>query len=304
VGNHRHKKHKTVRGTKNQKRPSASYYYKVLGKPVGYKISYRPRKGGKMIKFFLQLRKNGSPYWKALTRLPKKTKKEKKGGGGSRDRGASPGPRRREGEIREREIRERRDRARDDRDLSDMTMNEAIGEWLDEWRVLNRKGAEQLISSCEEEGKKNGLGQSPKSVEECIRYLNLGGERGDLIDEFYTWLKEERNVVYNDKAECMYDDDGPGATIRRLAALGRDDGAQPLTLEEQAAALGVRGDICASCSEDELRLLIEEAKEKEYLENWRIHNPFTWIRRAGGGQKKKSPRLTKKSRKGRKGGGK
>ncbi len=72
------KKHKTVRGTKNQKRPSASYYYKVLGKPVGYKTSYRPRKGGKMIKYSLQLRKNGSPYWKALTHLPKKTKKKTK----------------------------------------------------------------------------------------------------------------------------------------------------------------------------------------------------------------------------------
>jgi hypothetical protein len=77
-----HKKHKTVRGTKNQKRPSASYYYNVLGKPVGYKTSYRPRKGGKMIQYSLQLRKNGSPYWKALTSLPKKTKRKnyKRGG--------------------------------------------------------------------------------------------------------------------------------------------------------------------------------------------------------------------------------
>ena len=83
-GNHHHKKHKTVRGTKNQKRPSASYYYKVLGKSVGYKTSYRPRKGGKMIKYSLQLRKNGSPYWKALTRLPKKTKKKKSQRGGAK----------------------------------------------------------------------------------------------------------------------------------------------------------------------------------------------------------------------------
>lgn len=77
-----HKKHKTVRGTKNQKRPSASYYYNVLGKPVGYKTSYRPRKGGKMIQYSLQLRKKGSPYWKALTSLPKKTKRKnyKRGG--------------------------------------------------------------------------------------------------------------------------------------------------------------------------------------------------------------------------------
>ena len=79
------KKHKTVKGAKKQKRPSASYYYKVLDKPVGYKTSYRPRKGGKMIRYSLQLRKNGTPYWKALQKLPKKTykkthKKKQKGG--------------------------------------------------------------------------------------------------------------------------------------------------------------------------------------------------------------------------------
>ena len=84
-GNHHHKsKHKTIRGTKNQKRPSASYYYKVLGKSVGYKTSYRPRKGGKVIKYSLQLRKNKTPYWKALTRLPKKTKKKIRSGGFTR----------------------------------------------------------------------------------------------------------------------------------------------------------------------------------------------------------------------------
>jgi hypothetical protein len=79
-GNHHHtlKKKKTIRGTKNQKRPSASYYYKVLGKPIGYKTSYKPRKGGKVIKYSLQLRKNKTPYWKALTSLPKKTKKKTK----------------------------------------------------------------------------------------------------------------------------------------------------------------------------------------------------------------------------------
>ena len=75
-GNHHQKKHKTVRGTKNQKRPSASYDYKVLGKSVGYKTSYRPRKSGKMIRYSLQLRKNGTPYWKALQKLPKKTYKK------------------------------------------------------------------------------------------------------------------------------------------------------------------------------------------------------------------------------------
>ena len=72
------KKHKTVKGAKKQKRPSASYYYNILGKPVGYKTSYRPRKGGKMIRFSLQLRRNGNPYWKALQKLPKKTHKKKK----------------------------------------------------------------------------------------------------------------------------------------------------------------------------------------------------------------------------------
>ena len=76
-GNHK-SKHKTIRGTKNQKRPSASYYYKVLGKSVGYKTSYRPRKGGKMIKYTLKLRKNGTPYWKAITKIPRKTLKNKR----------------------------------------------------------------------------------------------------------------------------------------------------------------------------------------------------------------------------------
>ena len=74
------KKYKTVKGAKKQKRPSASYYYNVLGKSVGYKTSYRPRKGGKMIKYSLQLRKNGTPYWKALQKLPKTYKKKQNGG--------------------------------------------------------------------------------------------------------------------------------------------------------------------------------------------------------------------------------
>ena len=40
------KKTKVVNGAKVQSRPSASYYYKVLKKPVGFKVSYRPRKAG------------------------------------------------------------------------------------------------------------------------------------------------------------------------------------------------------------------------------------------------------------------
>jgi hypothetical protein len=72
------RKNKTVRGTKTKKRPSASYYYNVLGKKVGYKTSYRPKKGGKIVNFTLQLRKNGTPYWKPVSKQTKKTKKNKK----------------------------------------------------------------------------------------------------------------------------------------------------------------------------------------------------------------------------------
>ena len=68
---------KVVRGAKKQSRPSASHYYNKLRVPVGYKISYRPRKGGKYILHSLQLRKNGTPYWKSLEKLPKKTKRSK-----------------------------------------------------------------------------------------------------------------------------------------------------------------------------------------------------------------------------------
>ena len=64
--------HKIVKGAKYQKRPSASYFYKKLKVPVGYIVEYRPRKGGKMIKHSLQLRKNGSPYWTAEEKLSKK----------------------------------------------------------------------------------------------------------------------------------------------------------------------------------------------------------------------------------------
>ena len=70
---------KVVKGAKYQKRPSASYFYKELNVPVGYIIFYRPRKGGKMIKHSLRLRKNGTPYWKAEEKLPiKKSSKKRK----------------------------------------------------------------------------------------------------------------------------------------------------------------------------------------------------------------------------------
>ena len=69
---------KVVKGTKYQKRPSASYFYKKLKVPVGYIVEYRPRKGGKMIKHSLQLRKNGSPYWKSEEKLPVKPNSKKR----------------------------------------------------------------------------------------------------------------------------------------------------------------------------------------------------------------------------------
>lgn len=67
---------KVVKGAKYQKRPSASYFYKELKVPIGYIVEYRPRKGGKMIKHSLQLRKNGTPYWKAEDKLPVKSSKK------------------------------------------------------------------------------------------------------------------------------------------------------------------------------------------------------------------------------------
>ena len=84
---------KVVRGARFQTRPSASYHYKTLNKPVGYKISYRPRKGGKYILHELALRKNGSPYWKALEKLPKTRKQLRRSRGRSkgRSRGRSKG---------------------------------------------------------------------------------------------------------------------------------------------------------------------------------------------------------------------
>lgn len=66
---------KVVRGAKYQSRPSASYHYNTLNNPVGFQVTYRPRKGGKYILHELALRSNGTPYWKALEALPK-TKKQ------------------------------------------------------------------------------------------------------------------------------------------------------------------------------------------------------------------------------------
>jgi hypothetical protein len=82
--NTKRRSEKIVRGARSQTRPSASYHYHTLNKPVGYKISYRPRKGGKYILHELALRKNGTPFWKALEKLPKKsrTKKNKRSKGG------------------------------------------------------------------------------------------------------------------------------------------------------------------------------------------------------------------------------
>jgi hypothetical protein len=71
------KEEKVVRGARFQSRPSASHYYNTLNHPEGYKISYRPRKGGKYIMHELALRKNGTPFWKALEKLPKRSKKSR-----------------------------------------------------------------------------------------------------------------------------------------------------------------------------------------------------------------------------------
>ena len=69
---------KVVKGAKYQTRPSASYFYNELSVPVGFKVEYRPRKGGKMIKHSLQLRQNGIPYWKAEEKLPIKRSSRKR----------------------------------------------------------------------------------------------------------------------------------------------------------------------------------------------------------------------------------
>ena len=57
-------KDKKVKGSRYTTRPSASHYYNILKMPVGYKITYKLRKGGKNVLHSLQLRKNGVPYWK------------------------------------------------------------------------------------------------------------------------------------------------------------------------------------------------------------------------------------------------
>ena len=80
----RNPEEKVVRGARLQTRPSASHYYNKLNKPVGYKISYRPRKGGKYIMHELALRKNGTPFWKALEKLPKKSRMTRKNTRGKR----------------------------------------------------------------------------------------------------------------------------------------------------------------------------------------------------------------------------
>lgn len=69
---------KVVKGAKYQKRPSASYFYNEMNVPVGFEVEYRPRKGGKMIKHSLQLRKNGTPYWKSEEKLPIKRSSKKR----------------------------------------------------------------------------------------------------------------------------------------------------------------------------------------------------------------------------------
>ena len=69
---------KVVKGAKYQKRPSAAYFYNELNVPVGFEVEYRPRKGGKMIKHSLQLRKNGTPHWKAEEKLPIKKSSKKR----------------------------------------------------------------------------------------------------------------------------------------------------------------------------------------------------------------------------------
>ena len=42
-------RNKVVRGARFQTRPSASHYYRTLNEPVGFQVTYRPRKGGKEI---------------------------------------------------------------------------------------------------------------------------------------------------------------------------------------------------------------------------------------------------------------
>lgn len=67
------RKTKNVKVSGNRKdktRPSASYYYNILKKPIGTKVRYAPHEGlgssGKMYTYTLQVRKNGSPFWKKM----------------------------------------------------------------------------------------------------------------------------------------------------------------------------------------------------------------------------------------------
>jgi len=67
------RKTKNVKVSGNRKdktRPSASYYYNILKKPIGTKVRYAPHEGlggsGKMYTYTLQIRKNGSPFWKKM----------------------------------------------------------------------------------------------------------------------------------------------------------------------------------------------------------------------------------------------
>lgn len=67
------RKTKNVKVSGNRKdktRPSASYYYNILKKPIGTKVRYAPHEGlggsGEMYTYTLQIRKNGSPFWKKI----------------------------------------------------------------------------------------------------------------------------------------------------------------------------------------------------------------------------------------------
>jgi hypothetical protein len=67
------KKVEVIGNRKDKTRPSASYYYNILRKPIGTKVKYAPPStveglgiSGKMYTYTLQVRKNGSPFWKKI----------------------------------------------------------------------------------------------------------------------------------------------------------------------------------------------------------------------------------------------
>ena len=67
------KKVEVIGHRKDKTRPSASYYYNILKKPIGTKVKYAPPStveglgiSGKMYTYTLQVRKNGSPFWKKI----------------------------------------------------------------------------------------------------------------------------------------------------------------------------------------------------------------------------------------------